>query len=391
MRFIVGLCACALAATAADTRLADAVQRADQNAVRSLLQQKADVNGPQGDGMTALHWAAFNDDLESVKMLIAAGANIKAATRDGSITPLLIACTNGNAPVIETLLNAGADANSASAEGATALMKAAVSGNADAVKALLAHGANVNATDAAHGQTALMFAAAENRPGAIAVLRAQGADSKIVTKVVSLEKPTVDDDGKPIKPRPAPKPGDRVGAALAERRVAPHVMGGLTALHFAARDGRVDAVRALVEAGVDVNQVSADLSTPMVIAISNGHYEIGKYLLEHGGNPNLANEDGLAPLCAAIDMQWAPVSWAPNPITVQEKVSYLDLMQALLVHGANPNATLVHKLWFRPTFDDQLWIGTAGSTAFWRAALATDVRGDETIGGGRRRYEPGVE
>ena len=252
MRFIAGLCSFALVAAVADTRLADAVQRGDQRAVHFLLQQKADVNAAQGDGMTALHWAAFNDDLETAKMLIAAGANIKAATRDGAITPLLIACTNGNAPVIEALLKGGANANSVSAEGATALMKAAVSGSADAVNVLLAHGASVNATDTAHGQTALMFAAAEDRAAAIKVLMAQGADSKMVTKSVSLEKPTVDDDGNPIKPRPTPKPGDLVGAALAGRRVAPHIMGGLTALHFAARDGRVEAVRALVEAGVDV-------------------------------------------------------------------------------------------------------------------------------------------
>jgi ankyrin repeat protein len=377
---ILALCAGAL--LGGDTRLADAVQREDRTAVRSLLQQKVDVNSPQGDGMTALHWAAFNDDLETARVLIAAGANIKAATRDGAITPLLIACTNGNAPVIQALLNAGADANSASAEGATALMKAGVSGNAEAVKVLIDHGANVNAKDGAHGQTALMFAAAENRPAAIKVLMARGADSKITTNKVSLERPTIDDDGNPIKPRPAPKPGDLVGIALAERRVAPNVMGGFTALHFAARDGRLDAVRALVEAGVDINQVSADKSTPMVIAVSNGHYELGKYLLEHGGNPNLANDDGLAPLYAAVDMQWAPVSWAPNPITVQEKVTYLDLMHALLEHGANPNAKLVRKLWFRPTSHDQLWIGTAGSTAFWRAALATDVEAMKLLAAG---------
>jgi uncharacterized protein len=359
---------------AADLRLADAAMHEDRDGLRSLIKQKTDVNVAQGDGMTALHWVAFHDDLESAKLLIAAGANVKAATRDGAITPLFIASNNGNAAMIEALIKAGADAKSATAEGATALMKAAVSGSAAAVNVLIAHGAEVNAKESAHGQTALMFAAAADRPDAIKALIAHGADWKLTSNVVTLERPTVDDDGNPIPVRPTPKAGDLVGIALAGRRVAPTLMGGMTALLYAARDGNVAAARALVESGADVNQVSvSDKSSPMVIAISNAHYELGKMLLDHGADPNIANSDGLVPLYAAIDMQWAPVSWVPNAITAQEKVGYLDLMKALLEHGANPNARLGRKLWFRPTSHDQIWIGTAGSTAFWRAALATDV------------------
>lgn len=370
---LIGICAAVLAA-AGDVRLADAAMHGDKDGVRSLLKQKADVNAAQGDGMTALHWVAFHDDLETAKLLLAAGASVKAATRDGAITPLFIACNNGNAGMIEALLKAGADPKSATAEGATALMKAAVSGSAAAVKILIDHGADVNAKEPAHGQTALMFAAAADRPDVIKTLIQRGADSKLTSNVVALEKPKVDDDGNPIPERPTPKPGDLIGQALAARRVAPSLMGGMTALLYAARDGNIGAARALVEAGADANQVSAsDKSSPMVIAISNGHYELGRMLLDHGADPNIANADGLTPLYAAIDMQWAPVSWAPNPITVQEKVSYLDLMKALLDRGANPNARLGKKLWFRPTSHDQIWIGTAGSTAFWRAALATDV------------------
>ena len=373
-----GLLLCAVwaagAAVAGDLRVAEAAMHEDKNAVRSLIKQKADVNAAQGDGMTALHWVAFHDDLESAKLLLAAGANVKAATRDGAITPLFIACNNGNAPMVALLLKNGSDAKSATAEGATALMKAAVSGSAAAVNVLIANGAEVNAKEPAHGQTALMFAAASDRPDAIRALIAHGADAKAVSNVVSLERPTLDDDGNPIPVRPAPKAGDLVGIALAGRRVAPTLMGGMTALLYAARDGNIAAARALAEAGADVNQVSAsDKTSPMVIAISNGHYELGRMLLEHGANPNIANADGLTPLYAAIDMQWAPVSWVPNAITAQEKVGYLDLMKALLEHGANPNARLARKLWFRPTSHDQIWIGTAGSTAFWRAALATDV------------------
>src|SRR5271166_3179512 len=100
-RLLCGLCTVAMLAAAADTRLADAAEQGDREAVRSLLKQKADVNGAQGDGSTALHWAAYKDDLEMAKLLLAAGANVKAATRIGAITPLFMACKNGNASVIE--------------------------------------------------------------------------------------------------------------------------------------------------------------------------------------------------------------------------------------------------------------------------------------------------
>src|SRR5262249_33729021 len=140
------------------------------------------------------------------------------------------------------------------------------------------------------------------------------------------------------------------------------------------RDGQLDAVRALVGAGADINLVSgSERMSPLVIAIANGHYEVGKYLADRGADPNLASIDGLAALYATIDMQYAPLSWEPNPIVAQERVTYLELMQDLLDHGANPNARLLKKLWFRPTSHDKAWINPQGSTAFWRAAQSSDV------------------
>src|SRR5258707_11588456 len=114
--------------SAADTRLADAAHRGDLEAVRSLIKQKADVNAAPGDGAIALHWAAYQDDLEMARLLLAAGANVKATTRVGEITPLFMACTNGNAAMIEAFLKAGADANSVKTNATTALMIAAASG-----------------------------------------------------------------------------------------------------------------------------------------------------------------------------------------------------------------------------------------------------------------------
>ena len=150
-------------------------------------------------------------------------------------------------------------------------------------------------------------------------------------------------------------------------------IGGMTALLFAARDGQVDAARALIEGGASINQVSvSEKTSPLVMAIMNGHLDLAKLLATWGADPNLANSQGLTALYAAIDVQWAPKGWFPAAGTGQEKISYLDLMKTLLEDGADPNARLGKKLWFR-SFGDHSWVDTAGATAFWRAAQSTDL------------------
>jgi ankyrin repeat protein len=369
-----------LFAASTDTRLADAVQNGDRTAVRSLLAKKVDVNAPQGDGTTALHWAAFNDDRDTAKLLLAAGANVKAATRVGSITPLFLACKNGSAAMIELLIKSGADANSATETGTTALMMAASAGNPEALKALLAHGAKTNERDLAHGQTALIFAAALNRAEAIKVLMANGADPSITSKVTKTERVRFNADGVPAPdepPTPATKETTSKDAqqqkqqGRGERGAA--TMGGQTALLFAARDGQLDAARALIEGGADVNQSNAEeKTTPLVMAIINGHFDLGKMLLDHGADPNLANVWGLAALYATIDVQWAPYAWFPQPITSQEKITHFDLMKALIAKGADVNAKLGKKIWVR-SFGDRSWADPVGATPFWRAAQSDDV------------------
>jgi uncharacterized protein len=413
-----------LSAAPADTRLADAAMQGDNDSVRSLLKQKVEINAPQGDGSTALHWAAYRDDLEMVKLLLAASANAKATTREGAITPLVMACQNGNAAMIETLLKAGADANAVKTNGTTPLMMAAASGSVDAVRALLVHGATVNAKESAHGQTALMFAAALNRAAVIKTLMANGADASVATGVRKLERVRFDQDGNvveekavekvPEKPEAAAEQDDAAQAKVREaaqaaqrsdldllahalafksveyrlakpparagdvanrppRKVGPDFMGGMTALLYAAREGHLDALRALVEAGADVNQVNGDKLSPMVTAIMNGHLDLAKYLLDHGADPNLAGLSGLTALYATIDVQWVPKTWFPQPSVEQEKVTYLDLMKALLDHGANVNTPIGEKLWFRSFTNDYTWVDTAGSTPFWRAAQSSDL------------------
>ncbi len=382
LRPIFFLAVSSLGCYGGEARIADAAMRDDLEAVRTLIHDRADLNASQGDGTTALHWAALKDDLEMARLLLASGANPNARTRIGGLTPLYLAATGGNPALIAELLKAGADANVASSvNGTTALMKASAAGSADAVRLLLDHGADANATEPGLDQTALMFAAAANRAAVVQVLAARGADLKATSKVTQIKpQKNLDDDEFPldadlILQANLPPGKEAAKAALAGRRATPTVSGGLTALLLAARDGHTEAVTSLLDAGADVNQASAgDRTVPIVMAIINGHFDTAKFLLDHGANPNLANNDGLVPLYAAIDAQWAPVAGGPVPNTTREKTNYLDLMKALLEHGADPNSRLGHKLWYRPSFHDQMWIGTPGSTAFWRAAQATDLR-----------------
>jgi ankyrin repeat protein len=152
------------------------------------------------------------------------------------------------------------------------------------------------------------------------------------------------------------------------------VIGGMTALHFAAREGAADAVRALVEGGADINEVSGGEKTSVINeAIINGHLDLAKYLLDHGADVKLANIDGLTPLYAAIDMKWRHNTWYPQPTIEQEKTNYLDFMKQLIDHGADVNAPIARKLWFRKFRYGDDWVEPVGATPFWRAAQANDI------------------
>ncbi len=385
---------CAMLARAwAQAPLADAAQQGDQGAVRQLLQHKAGANAAQSDGMTALHWAAIRDDVSVARLLLAAGAEVSLKTRLG-VTPLFIAAKRGSASMIEVLLKAGADANAADATGATPLMLVAASGSVEAIEMLLAHHADVNAKESAHGQTALMFAAAADRGAAIRALIKHGADPETATitsepRCGSLfansfcreaSKDSAGKDGaikesdgedQPAVEATITKPA---AANPPRRRKGPSIIGGMTALLYAARDGRSEAVRALIEGGAKIDEPgTGEKMTPLVMAIVNGHYDLAVYLLKSGANPNLAGDMGLTPLYATLDEEWAPYAYRPQPIAGRAEVSYLELMAALLQHGANPNATLTLKPWFRSLPEDRSWVDPVGATAFWRAAQSVDL------------------
>ena len=182
LKRIIGTCAALLLLTvaglnAARSDVADAVMKGDKAAVRALLEQKADVNAPQADGATALHWAVYRADMDTANLLLRAGANVKAANREGA-TPLSLASTNGDAAMMATLLNAGADPNEPLAFGKTDLMLASRNGNVEAIKVLLDHGADINAKETLRGTTPLMWAADESHPPAVKFLIERGADIK---------------------------------------------------------------------------------------------------------------------------------------------------------------------------------------------------------------------
>lgn len=205
---LLGAVALLSAATSApaESPVADAAMRRDSAAVRQLLKQGADVNAAQGDGMTALHWAAMHGDAELARMLLYAGARKDAATRNGAYTPLHLAAKAGRASVVKALLEAGANANAVTMSGgATALHLATAQGNTDAIVALLDHGAQINAREGAWGQTPIMWAAAYNRVRALETLIARGADLKATSKVEDV---------------PARERADRAANQLRNRRVA---------------------------------------------------------------------------------------------------------------------------------------------------------------------------
>ena len=356
--------------------VADAAKSGDAAAVKALLQQGADVNAAQGDGMTALHWAASRGDAAMAQMLLSAGANIRATTRLGGITALHLASQAGHAPVVAALLAAGANANAATSTGATALMLAARGGSTDTVIRLVENGADPNSKETAFGQTALMIAAGLDRADVVKTLLARGADWKAASSVADLKSlTTVMDDGTG-RPQQQQAAAGVAGVTRGYRyNELIGTQGGLTALHFAARQGSAAAARALVDAGADPNLVSpGDLASPLLTALINGHFDLAAMLVEKGADPNLASDAGVAPLFAVVNVQWAPIAAYPQPRAhLQQSRTYLDMLKMLLDKGADPNLRVRRKVWYSGYNFDQSGVDEAGATAFWRAAYAADV------------------
>jgi ankyrin repeat protein len=278
------LLSASLSAAASDLSLVEAVKQGNKEAVRSLLNQRIDVNVAQPDGTTALAWAAERADLEMAELLIRAGANVNAANDYGA-TPLWLACTDANPAMVEKLLSAGADPNLRLLSGETALMAASETGSTDAVKLLLAHGADINAKETRGGQTALMWAVAERHAETAKVLTERGADLN----------------------------------ARSNR--------GYTALLFAAQEGDTESARTLLAAGANINLGAENGTNPLLMASASGQERMVALLLDKGANPNAADHDGYTALHYAASGR-----------------NKVESVKNLLAHGASPNARLIKDL-----------------------------------------------
>lgn len=330
-----------------DHRVLDAVKKADQAALRALLQQRVDVNGTEADGTSALHWAVHLNDLRSATLLIAAGANANATNRYG-VGPLALACTNGNARMVQALLAAGASANAATPEGETVLMTAARNGNPDVVKLLVTHGANPNAKESWRQQTALMWAAAENNVAVVKVLLEDGAD----INARSGDMRTPDGSAAP----------NADGVSRSRNR------GGFTPFLFAVRAGHDDTVKALLDAGAKVNDALPDGTSALHLAIMNAHYELGAFLIEHGGDPN--NEGpGWTPLHQLAWTRRPNVGFVNPPPVQTGNIDSIEFVEILLANGASPNAREKKE----PRDGNRNKMDRTGASPFLLAAKGTDV------------------
>jgi ankyrin repeat protein len=343
----------AAANAADDVRLVNAAQQGDHTAVRSLLQARVDVNSRQPDGATALAWASNRNDQQMAEVLISAGANVNAAN-DYGVTPLALACLNGSTAMVEKLLKARANPDSSLLTGETALMTCARTGNVDAVKALIARGANVNAKEARYGQTALMWAVEQKHLAAARALIEHGADVRARSE------------------------------------------GGFTPLLFAAQQGDLELVKTLLAAGADVNEATPPPTyveafdtynlrtrrtlarptappggtTALLMAAASGHEAVGLFLLEHGANPNAADVNGTtalhyAPLKGMVMLVRDTQAVKIGDVVPRENM--IELTQALLARGANPNARLNRNTARNLTFS------IAGATPFFVATQSVDV------------------
>ncbi len=411
----MALCFFLFAAVPADAPIADASMRNDAAQVRLLVANGAEVNAAHGDGMTGLHWAAENGNPEIANILLESEADVEAVTRLGAYRPLHLAARRGHASVIQLLLDASADPEVESTTGSVRpLHFAAASGNAAAVQALIDHGVELDVKESMWGQTPLMFAAAAGRTEVIRLLLQGGADPALTAAVIDMpsrdEFDRQDQQARRARMAETEQTVDRTGearqGATEERRVASssggarseqdlllvqqrdrvnqplsHAQlvggyGGMTALLMAVRDGHASTAFTLLDHGVEIDQVSVgDHTSPLLMALINGHFGLAMELFNRGADPTVASDAGATPLYIALNTEWIPKSRHPQPThRLQQEVTYLDLMKAFLEAGVDPNVRLTKQLWYTTFGDDYLRTNRTGATPFWRAAYGLDLR-----------------
>jgi ankyrin repeat protein len=356
----------ALTAFCTDLRVTEAVQSENKAQLRSLIAQRADVNAAGVDGATALHWAVEYDDLESVDLLLKAWAHVDTPDRYG-MAPLFYAVTNGNSAISERLLAAGADANRSGQAGDSLLMIAARGNSIEILQALLEKGASVNATDEVARQTPLMWAVRSNNVSAVKALLDHGAEVNARTR-----------EGKRPERRPPGAGGGSHGTGIVrggwpDRGYQPEAPGGMSPLLFAARDGRLDIAKLLLEAKADVNQADVNGITPLLAAISNHQLPLARLLLEHGANPQSADQWGRTPLWAAVEIRNRDIGRNGERM---DREGALKLIEDLILRGVDVNARTTEVppvRRFVTPLGDLSWVDFIGQTPFLRAAVSGDV------------------
>tara|TARA_B100000686_G_scaffold144373_1_gene151829 strand:- start:221 stop:2314 length:2094 start_codon:yes stop_codon:yes gene_type:complete len=455
--------------TNAEAPVADAAMHGDIEAVRSLLRSGADVNAAQGDGMTALHWAAQAGDRQLAEILVYAGARLEAGTRIGRYTALHIAAREGRHEVARVLVEAGADPEATTSNsGVTPLHLAARSGDAGLISLLIEHGADPDAKAGKWQQPPLTFAAALNRVDAIETLLGAGADPNGTSAAIDVVEMAAADNaaeqrlqraleefreqqagGSDWQPTPnqvqaavdlARQVQSRWTEISAEEEAAADSVtaadsedesekaeeeaqiekdaaesnpetseqdaevstakedaevenaeesrpmsyaeqvgswGGLSPLHHAVRQGHMEASTALLSGGAEINVVTGDNTTPLLMAAINGQWDVAKLLLDLGADPNLSSDAGATPLYAVLEREWQPRASYAHPTEHQrQKTTHLEMMELFLEAGADPDARLTKHLWYMEYTFGVLrgsGINLEGATPFWRAAYALDL------------------
>ena len=349
--------------------IADAARDRDMATVRALLKPGADVNAPGFDGTPALHWVVLVDDSATAKLLLSAGADPKLANRLG-VTPLAIASTNGNAEMIRLLLDVGADANALDPAGEPPLWAAVRSGSLDSVKILADRGASLTFKDSVQ-QTTLMLAVREDHPAIVKFLIDRGAEVDAKTRTGQTPGWTL--------PNSVPGFGHGIGiirGGLPERGSRYLTPGGLSPLLYAARDGRTESAKILVEAGADLKQTDPNGITPLLMAITNDHMETARFLIDKGSDINVVDWYGRTPLWSAVEVRNMDVDNSQFTNGV-ERESVLAVIKTLLDKGANPNTQLKEvppiRRFILPTTGSLAWVDFTGQTPFLTAALSGDV------------------
>ncbi len=350
---VAAILAVASVASAAELTLVDAAERGDRATALRILAKGANPNAPGPDGTTAVMWAASNDDLELVRVLIKAGANVTLKNQFGT-SALTEAAVIGSAPVIDALLKAGADANTKNPEGETPLMAAARSGHIEAAKRLLAAGADVNAKENFGGQSALMWAAAQSQAGMVKLLASSGAELNARGVVRQWERKVITE--------PRPKDMNK---------------GGFTPLLYAAREGCVECAKHLIAAGADLDLEDPERITPLNMALLNLHFEFAATMIKAGADIDKWDFFGRSPLYMAADVSTLPTkgNGAMAVIPSEDKITALDVGRMLLDAGADPNLQLKRRPPYRDVPQDRGGdtILAQGATALLRAARAGDA------------------